>query len=182
MSEVSQALIKMSDKHVKSTEISNDVKKLHYHFYLQINSVNKVDSVLTAIRRKLKEYEYTRSSFCVQLVDDLDKYICYIIKDGNYSHNLENMEEYILKSALINSEKKLKMKDKILNFVKLNLPLEPTPSKEMISDTMMRYFEERKLLKPAPRSNLYTQYIIYLLDNYNYNTDIFYHQALALNL
>jgi len=182
-------------QYVYSHEIAKETKKSHYHYYLQIRTTKKLETLKKWIREQLKDlFGCSKSSFCVQNVEDKDKYICYIIKDGNYQHNLpiEDIERLEKLTKVINIEKTLKMKDKILAYCKsvlgeqseeeINGKLQMKIKKTELCDTMMRYFEERSLLKPSPTSNLFIQYMIYLMDNFGFNTDVFYHQRISFLL
>lgn len=110
-------LIETAKDIIITKETSKVNKKEHYHVYMTTNMTIKLDSQKTAIRRKLKGW-LAKQQFCVQNVRDYNKYLIYILKDGDVIHS--NMDNNVIKdfknqTMEINDDKKLPLYKKLYN-------------------------------------------------------------------
>lgn len=143
------------------SEEGKDTKNPHYHSLIYSNSIE-------AFRKYLKrKFQLAgNKDFSISRTEDLDKYIAYILKEGNiiYKNGITD-EQFKLASdrvLKIEAEKHLSLSDKVFNHLE-NLDIEYKDEIEFMS-AVMNYFKLNKLA--YPNRNWMTQFRIkFLMDS-----------------
>jgi len=155
-------------EYVISKEISKDVKKVHYHAQVNVQSYNKPKSVRKTIRGLVKSMGLKGSELYVKQTKDLNAHLTYLTKDLDIVidqwKNKEILEEAIKETERINAEKKLKMKHQLLSHIQQLEPGDTSSgilSIEQIAMEIIGYHVKRDYLPPS--RTLLTQYTVYII-------------------
>lgn len=118
MDKIKNYLNNISDELVITREESKKTKKLHYHVYCKTKWLIKLDSQIKKIRRELQGYGLVKSDYYIKKVKDYEKYMIYILKDGDViisTINEDQLTSFKSQTMAINSDKKLPLYKKLYN-------------------------------------------------------------------
>lgn len=109
---------------VITREISSNVQKEHLHIYIKSNVLidKKFSTYRKALNKDLREiFNLHKHNKSIELIKDVEKYLIYILKDGDILENdLEEdyFNELMEKTNEINEDKKIKQYQKVYNHLK----------------------------------------------------------------
>lgn len=115
---INSYLKSISNELVITKEIAKKTKKVHFHIYLTTNWLIKIDSQIKKIRRELQGYSLAKSDYYIKKCKDYDKYMIYILKDGDViysSINEDQLTSFKNQTMEINEDKKLPLYKKLYN-------------------------------------------------------------------
>lgn len=162
-------------KYIICAEISQSVKKLHYHVYIQYESDINIKSNQIAIRRHLgTKQNLLKYQYSVELIkNSVQKLLVYITKDMDIKNRInitdEYLEQILLETQEVENDKKRAVKDKLLTrYIQMEFPSNHTRY-QVIHFILDQYREWQAL---PPTKSLMDQYVVYiLLQTSNYTTD-----------
>lgn len=118
VTKIENYLKQISDELVITRETSKKTKKLHYHVYIKTKWLIKLDSQIKKIRREFQGYGLEKSEYYIKKVKDYEKYLIYILKDGDIiysSINEDQLTSFKNQTMAINKDKKLPLYKKLYN-------------------------------------------------------------------
>lgn len=156
-------------------ERSDDVKKLHHHAILHVNSYIKFKSEIDGFRRIVNrlypDLKKDTSKYYIKRCADETKYAVYSSKNLNiimkHGYTTQEIQDILTMTKKINKEKKTKMKSQLLeHFKEYEFGLMTNLFGD-IQYEILNYHTERDYLPPS-RTLLtqYTAYIIMKNDNF----------------
>lgn len=137
---------------IVSHEISDKVRKSHFHSILYIEDTNKVDALRKRVKRAFK---LTNSEqYCIKQIPNEEeqfKYIAYIMKQLNIIHKSGITDEYynlaLARVNKIETEKKLSLVDKVFNHLE-KYKFDPLDDFSFLQAVLI-YFKDNKLTYPS---------------------------------